>query len=70
MAAKKVYVASTRTTLTATRGDVAKLKRALTEVFAEYRRLKAQQRRFEEALGDLCAVTTRWSIPRKECSGL
>jgi len=70
MAAKKIYVASTRTTLTERKRDVTKLKQALVRVFEEYRKLKGQQRRFEAALGDLCAITTRWSIPRKECTGL
>jgi hypothetical protein len=71
MAAKRtVYVASTATTLTQRRTDVQKLKRALRQVFSEYRRLKAQQRRFELALGELCAITTRWSIPRRELQEL
>ena len=71
MAAKtKVYVSSTKDTLTEKKRDVTKLKNALRRVFKEYHDLKAQQRRVEAALGDLCAITTRWSIPRKECSGL
>ena len=69
-ARKKVYVASTRTTLTERKRDVTTLKNALRRVFKEYHNLKAQQRRVEAALGDLCAITTRWSIPRKECTGL
>jgi hypothetical protein len=71
MAAKKtVYVSRTGSTLTARRGDVEKLKRALRRVFVDYRKLKAQQHRFELALGELCAITTRWSIPRRELSEL
>jgi hypothetical protein len=66
----KVYVSRTRNTVTVKERDVTILKNALKRVFAEYRELKAQQRRVEDALGDLCAITTRWSIPRKECTGL
>jgi hypothetical protein len=68
-ARKKVYVASTKDTLTEKKRDVATLKSALVRVFREYRKLKAQQQRFEAALGDLCSISTRWSIPRKECIG-
>jgi hypothetical protein len=69
-AKKTVYVASTGSTLTERRGDVEKLKQALKRVFTEYRKLKGQERRFELALGELCAITTRWSIPRRELTEL
>jgi len=66
MAAKnKVYVAETKRTLTENRSDVAKLKAALRKVYSEYHQLKKRQRSFERALGDLCALTIRWSIPKK-----
>jgi hypothetical protein len=67
---KKVYIAETQGTLTARRSDVTKLKAALQKVFSEYRGLKAKQRSFEVALGELCAITTRWSIPRRELTEL
>ena len=66
MAAKnKVYIAETKSTLTERRSDVDKLKVALRKVYSEYHQLKIRQRSFEDALGDLCAITTRWAIPKK-----
>ena len=61
----KVYIAETKSTLTERRSDVDKLKAALRQVYSEYHQLKIRQRSFEDALGDLCAITTRWSIPKK-----
>ena len=67
MAVKKtVYVSKSASTLTVRSGEVQKLKTALRKVFSEYGRLKGQQRRFETALGDLCALTIKWTIPRRE----
>jgi len=67
MAAKRtVYLSKSASTLTVRKGDVQKLKTVLRKVFLEYGRLKGQQRRFETALGDLCALTIKWTIPRKE----
>ncbi len=67
MAAKKtVYTSETATSLTVRRGEVQKLKSALRKMFSEYRQLKNQQRRFETALGDVCALTIKWTIPRRE----
>jgi hypothetical protein len=71
MAAKKtVYLSRTGSTVTARRAEVEKLKQALRRVFVDYRKLKAQQHRFELTLGELCAITTKWSIPHRELSEL
>jgi hypothetical protein len=61
----KVYVAESEGTLTERRSDVEKLKKALRKVYREYRQVLKRQRSFEAALGELCAITTRWSIPPK-----
>jgi hypothetical protein len=67
MAAKKtVYLSKSASTLTVRKGEVQKLKTALVKVFSEYGRLKGQQRRFETALEDLCALTIKWTIPRRK----
>jgi hypothetical protein len=67
MAAKRtVYTSETAAHFTVRRGEVQRLKTALRKMFSEYRLLKKQQRRFEVALGEVCALTIKWTIPRKE----
>jgi hypothetical protein len=66
MAKRTVYVRETPSTLTIKRSDVDKLKKALISFFREYKKLKAQQKKFDASVAALAALVIHWTIPKHE----
>lgn len=66
MAKRTIYVSETSNTLTAQRSDVDELKRTLVEVFREYKKLTAQQQRFNSRMEALSMTIAPWSIHKKD----
>lgn len=69
-AKKTVYTSHTSSTHTVKRQDVEELKRALRKVFREYRSLRNLESRFNTAVGELAALSIKWTIPKKELDWL
>ena len=66
MAKRTVYVSETSSTLTVKRGDIDKLKKAIVAVFREYKKLKAEQKRFDESIAALALIVPHWTIPKRD----
>jgi len=66
VAKRTVYVGETSSSLTVKRTDVEKLKKALVAVFREYKKLKAQEKKFDESVAALAVVVHPWTIPKRD----
>ena len=66
MAKHTVYVSESASTLTVKRGDVDKLKKASISLFREYKKLKVQQKRFDESAEALAMLLIHWTIPKRD----
>jgi hypothetical protein len=66
MAKRTVYVSESASTLTVKRSDVEKLKKASISLFREYKKLKVQQKKFDETVATLAMVLIHWTIPKRD----
>jgi hypothetical protein len=66
MAAKKTVYLNERGRVRQIRQtEIDKLKKAFQKMVEEYLEMKKQQRKFEDALGEVCAMWNPWTIPHR-----